>query len=43
MNGSSDYLEGFVEVDTNDGGACNIQGNGTERLSRFSAYKLIGI
>jgi len=43
MNGSSDYLEGFVEVDTNDGGTCNIQGHGTERTSRFSAYKLIGV
>ena len=41
MNGSSDYLEGFVDVDTNDGGSCNIQGHGTERHSRFSAYKLI--
>ena len=43
MNGSSDYLEGFVDVDTNDGGSCNIQGDGTERHSRFSAYKLIGV
>jgi len=43
MNGSSDYLEGFVEVDTNDGGTCNIQGHENERTSRFSAYKLIGV
>jgi len=43
MNGSSDYLEGLVDVDTNDGGTANIQGHGTERTSRFSAYKLIGI
>jgi hypothetical protein len=43
MNGSSDYLEGFAEADTNTGGTCNVQGHGTERTSHFGAFKLTGI
>ena len=42
MNGSSDYLEGVVYVDTNDGSAANIQGDSTIRLTNFGAFKLIG-
>ena len=38
MNGSSDYIELFGEVDTNDGGSCNAQG--TERRSGFGAYRI---
>ena len=41
MNGSSDYLEVFAEVDTNDGGACDVQGS--QRKTNFGAYKLIGV
>ncbi len=41
MNGSSDYLELFGEVDTNDGGICKAKG--TERRSGFGAFKLIGV
>jgi len=43
MNGSSDYIELFAELDSNDGGTANVQGNSTERQSNFGAYKLIGI
>ena len=43
MNGSSDYLEGFAESDTNTGGTCNVQGHANERTSHFGAFKLIGI
>jgi hypothetical protein len=43
MNGSSDYIELFAELDSNDGGAANVQGNSTERQSNFGAYKLIGV
>jgi len=43
MNGTSDYLEGFCFVDTNDGSASNIEGNSTIRHTNFGAYKLIGV
>tara|TARA_A100001515_G_scaffold142114_1_gene140251 strand:+ start:488 stop:1072 length:585 start_codon:yes stop_codon:yes gene_type:complete len=42
MNGTSDYLEGFCFVDTNDGSASNIQGDSTIRHTNFGAFKLIG-
>ena len=41
MNGSSDYLELFAELDSNDGGSANIQGG--NRRSAFGAFKLIGV
>lgn len=41
MNGSSDYLELYAELDSNDGGAANIQGG--NRKSAFGAFKLIGV
>ncbi len=41
MNGSSDYLELFAELDSNDGGNANIQGG--NRRSAFGAFKLIGV
>lgn len=43
MNGSSDYLEGFAEADTNTGGTCNVQGHENERTSHFGAFKIIGV
>ena len=43
MNGSTDYLEVFVSYDSNDGGTANIQGNASERMTNFGAYKLIGV
>jgi hypothetical protein len=43
MNGSSDYIELFAELDSNDGGTANVQGNSTERQSNFGAFKLIGV
>ena len=43
MNGSSDYLEIFGELDSNDGGSANIQGNTNVRQTNFGAYKLIGV
>ena len=43
MNGTSDYLEGFARADTNDGSSSNVQGNSTERLTNFGAFKLIGV
>ena len=38
MNGSSDYIELFAELDSNDGGSANIQGG--ERRSAFGAFRL---
>jgi len=43
MNGSTDYLEVFVSYASNDGGTANIQGNASERMTNFGAYKLIGV
>jgi hypothetical protein len=43
MNGSSDYLEIFGELDSNDGGTANIQGNTNVRQTNFGAFKLIGV
>tara|TARA_Y100000593_G_scaffold82487_1_gene155015 strand:+ start:256 stop:792 length:537 start_codon:yes stop_codon:yes gene_type:complete len=41
MNGSSDYLELFAQLDSNDSGSANIQGG--NRKSGFGAFKLIGV
>ena len=41
MNGSSDYLELFAELDSNDGGSANVQG--VNRKTGFGAFKLIGV
>jgi hypothetical protein len=41
MNGSSDYLELFAELDSNDGGSANVQG--ANRKTGFGAFKLIGV
>jgi len=38
MNGSSDYLELFAELDSNDGGSANVQGG--NRKSAFGAFRL---
>jgi hypothetical protein len=41
MNGSSDYLELFAELDSNDSGSANVQG--VNRKTGFGAFKLIGV
>ena len=38
MNGSSDYIELFAELDSNDGGAANVQGG--YRKTAFGAFRL---
>ena len=38
MNGSSDYIELFAELDSNDGGSANVQGG--NRKSAFGAFRL---
>jgi len=42
MNGSSDYIECFVQL-TFSSGTCNIQHDNNGKASYFGAYKLIGV
>ena len=42
FNGSSDYVEAFAYVDVTSSATIYVQGNSTQPITYFGAYKLIG-